>query len=219
MTYSPTRDTIINRALRICGAYDQYGTPGTTQVTNAALAFNDLIMSLQSEEEFPWLIADETETWTSVPSGSFGLPSDTISIVSAFFRDSDDIDHPLNVISYGEYLQYTAKEEESDFPVVIAMDNSISPNAYIWPQLSDDDNVLHYQRVKEVSDFTSASSTPDFRNRWIRALTYLLADDLADEYKPPVDQRAIIARKAETLKLRAQLGNANKLPIRIQPRR
>jgi hypothetical protein len=209
-----TFNNIIYSALRKIGAYDQNATPAAFKITNALAALTALVYDLQNESDFPWVTVDETETFSGTATNSFGVDTDTIAIVYAFMRDTSDIDHPLQVISYEEYLEYTVKDAEAEFPNVIAYDPLLSGNCYLYPAVNTDDNTLYYRRVREV-DFSG--TTPETPKRWDRALIYLLAADLADEYGKSMEERMYLHGKAEALKLKATLGNSTRETMTVLP--
>lgn len=205
---SLTWNSIIYSALRKVGAYDQNAAPSSTQITNALAALTVLVYDLQNEFDFPWVTVDDSETFGTVPTNAFGVDSDTIAIVSAFMRDSSNVDHPIRVISYEEYVEdYTVKDAESEFPTVLAFDYQLSGNCYVYPSVNTDDNTLYYRRVREV-DVTG--TTPETPKCWDRALIYLLAADLADEYGKDLDERVMLLNKAEKLKLKASLASSTR---------
>jgi hypothetical protein len=81
-------------------------------------------------------------------------------------------------------------------------------------------NVIRYSKVLRLQDFDAAADNPDFPVRWMQALIYGLALDLAPEYKIPLNERTILAQKfaAEYGIARAWDNDATDLKI-MPPRR
>ena len=73
-TYNATGDTIIARALRLCGVAQNGVAASTTDKTNAYLALNALVKSLQNEGYNLWAREwiQKTLTASSIVTGSDG---------------------------------------------------------------------------------------------------------------------------------------------------
>jgi len=131
--------------------------------------------------------------------GDFLLPVDTLGIQKIWIRQNNT-DLPMTLISRDQYYDLARKDTEG-IPELAFIDMLLpQPTVFIYPQhnqVSRLNNPVHFLRERMLFDFDATTDTPDFRSRWLRALSYGLADDLADEYQVPLAERQIISAKAE----------------------
>lgn len=197
-----TRDQIISRALRICGAISDADTPTTDQVTNAALALNSMVKRWQNDHIYLWTLTDITKN-TSAGTANISLSSDYVAgIEKAFIRDASNNDIPLEQKTYSYYLELSNKTPQGQ-PYYYAFDSKISPSVYLYPTPNAIYS-LHLICVKLLADFDASSDNPDAASNWIDALVYGLADSLADEYILPAQERAWVNAKAKEYRTTAK---------------
>jgi hypothetical protein len=102
----------------------------------------------------------------------------------------------MEVVTYRHYHNVRNKESIGT-PTMIALDYQIqSPSAYVWPIPTQDYTVI-FLAITRLKDMDTAAGNPPMPERFINALVYGLADDLADEYGTPINERNRIAAKAE----------------------
>lgn len=196
--FNMTRDNIIYRALRIVGVLSDGDTPTSDQVTNAATALNAMVKRWQNEHIFLWTKLDQSITLAD-GTASYATSSYNINALeSAFIRDANNIDTPLQMLTYLDYLKIEDKATEAQ-PVAIAFDNNLAGKVYLWP-VPDKEYTLHAVFIKLLADFDAAGDNPDAKVGWLDALVYGLADSLADEYLLPAAERQWIANKANQYK-------------------
>ena len=146
-------------------------------------------------------------TATSYSSiGDFAVDADTIGIEQAFLRSNYYDDTPLEIISRETYQSLSDKSTTGD-PSHLFFDNRLTPQIFLWPIPTDTTDVLHVQRVRMLEDFDASGNTADFPVRWLRALIYGLAADLADDYKRPIDEFDRLFAKADKLFEEAKGGD------------
>ena len=140
--------------------------------------------------------------WTTATSyssvGDFAVEADTIGIEQAFLRNNYYADTPIQIISRPRFMEITDKSAEGQ-PSYLFYDGRLSPQIFLWPIPNDTTDVLHVLRVRMLEDFDAAANNADFPVRWLRALVYGLAADLADDYKRPIDEFDRLFAKAEKL--------------------
>jgi hypothetical protein len=218
--YNTTRDSIINRALRITGAIAQGESPTAAAVTEAAQTLNEIFKEWQADGLQLW----RTET---VALGGTIIPGATISInvnppaadvnyfaplkvLRVWYRDADDNDMPINLITKDEYDRLTPKftqgiPNQCYYQTPGAFEDGNSPQGvfYFYPAMSQefiDDNDVYVTAVFPLQDFDSSTDEPDIPNYLINALVWALADQLCYEYGVGLAERSMIQKKAMTHK-------------------
>lgn len=146
-----------------------------------------------------------TTSYSSI--GDFAVESDTIGIEQAFLRTNDYSDTPLEIIRRERFQEITDKSATGQ-PSFLFFDRRLSPQIFLWPIPNDSTDVLHVQRVRALEDFDAAGNNADFPVRWLRALVYGLAADLADDYKRPITEFDRLFAKAERLFDEAKSGDS-----------
>ena len=148
--------------------------------------------------------------WSAATSyssvGDFAVADDTIGIEQAFLRSSNYSDNPLEIVSPKRYYEISDKSSDGE-PSCVMFDKRLTPQIFLWPIPNDTTDVLHVLRVRMLEDFDASGNTADFPVRWLRALVYGLAADLADDYKRPIDEFDRLFAKADKLFEEAKGGD------------
>lgn len=148
--------------------------------------------------------------WTTATSyasiGDFAVEGDTIGIEQAFLRSNNYSDTPLVIVPYHRFSEISDKSAEGQ-PSHLVFDNRLTPQIFLWPIPNDATDVLHVLRVRMLEDFDAAGNNADFPVRWLRALVFGLAADLADDYKRPIDEHDRLFAKADRLFEEAKGGD------------
>ena len=134
--------------------------------------------------------------------GDFYLPTDTIGIERAFIRYNEQ-DYPVRIIGWGEWFDLSDKSNIGR-PLRITVDMDLAPRAVLNPIPDRTDYVLHYLRVRKLEDFDANTNTGDFPERWLKAVVWGLAADLAPEYGVPVEERDRLEAKSGAYYFRAK---------------
>lgn len=144
---------------------------------------------------------DTGGTWLTATSysaiGDFAPESDTIWIEGAFIRRSD-VDTPLAIMRYADYLANVATKYTTGLTSELAFNYSISgPRVYLIPQPNLATDVVHYLRYRKLEDLDAPSNNPDSPVIWIEVLTFGLAHRLSHEYGIPLTERVMLKAEAE----------------------
>jgi hypothetical protein len=106
------------------------------------------------------------------------LPFNVYSAVRR--RTIDDIDVPMNYLSYQAYFQLPNKISSATIPVSYNYDRQLTSTLIrVWPMPGDVNNVMNITYAKKIDDFDSVVNTPDFPQEWEEAIVYNLAFRLA----------------------------------------
>jgi len=183
---------LINTSFRLIGVIG----PGTTTATSMDLskALTTLNMMIDS-----WS-ADGLATRAYIPEG-FILPSNVssvtigigqtfntttpIEIISAFYRDLNNNDFPIEVIDRLKYDMYSDKITTPGHPQSISFDPGLTQQSinigtiFIYPKTDSNTYTLYIQSLKNLSAFNNLSDPVTFPPHYIRALVYNLAIELS----------------------------------------
>jgi hypothetical protein len=187
--FSQTRLQIVQQAHRIIGALALGESLTTDQGTQGVEALNQIVKGLQAEHIFLWTLKNISQTLSSA-TASYLLSSDppVLAVEKAWLRISGN-DTPLEVIGWRDYQDIQTKAQ--------------APSLYVWP-VPTSTLALYYLASTKAKDFDLDASTGDFPVKWLRALTYTLAADLADQYGVPLSERNLLSAKAEDLLTKAK---------------
>lgn len=122
--------------------------------------------------------------------------SEVISIDKAFRRDSSGSDHPVDIISFEEYLNIGNKNSVGTI-TSITLERKRTPRIYVYQPTNDTTDTLHYLAVEKLEDFDAGGNNPDFPSRWLSALIYGLAAEIAPEYEIGARKLSGLVAKAE----------------------
>jgi hypothetical protein len=126
-------------------------------------------------------------------------------IISAYRRDINDADIPLDVGSRKAYSDLTNKTTEGK-PVQVFYDPQLTNGVlYIWPTADLATDVIRFWYERVLEDFDAVTDNPDFPIEWAEALSYNLADRLAPSFGMPLAERGYLKNEARE-KLDIALG-------------
>lgn len=194
--FSVTRTQILERALRQVGALALGETMSADQEAQANLILNTVVKSWQARRTFLWTISTFTQA-LSASVGSYALPTDPpiVSLDQGFLRDSSNDDTPLTRLSLSEFRQISDKTSTGD-PTHYSSDGT---NLLIWPSpLASAVWTFYGVGVSRLKDWDTAGSVGEFPAKWINALVYAVASDLAAEYGLPIGERTALKGEAES---------------------
>lgn len=211
-TFTNTKHKIIISALRKVGAIPKDETiESGDEYEQAADVLDTIILDLQNDNPQLWNAEQVVKSFVigDLPVAYIQLTSDTINIDHVYLRDSDNNDTPLALITEQTYMAIPNKTEEGE-PNRAWFDMKLTPKLYIYPRLDDATYSIVYLRETSIDSLPSNNSVPAIPKRWQRALIYMVADDLADEYALPLQERNRISAKASVLVNKAKGSLANK---------
>jgi len=191
-----TRNQIIAGAYRKIGALMNGETLSAEMLEQAVHALNEITNSWQAQKIFTWTLDLYT---MSFDAASEDVPTATpfLGINEAWVRESTNLDTPLKVLSYRQYLNIPQKTD-TGVPTHIAMDtDKLKLYVYPVPTAATTITILGVQRMQ---DWDSAAGAAGTNIRIQRALKYALAADLAFDYGIPSTERKDLEIMARSLK-------------------
>lgn len=141
------------------------------------------------------------------------IDSNVISISKVWYRDTDNSDTELEIVSRDVYNSLIDKYYTGD-PTLAFFDNQIQPILRLWPIPTDTTKIIMYEGSTLFNDMDSGSDTLqgtlNLKTRWTSYLVYALACDLGEEYQLSDAKLARLERKRdEFLKLAKARDNDN----------
>ncbi len=158
-----------------------------------------------------------TQTLTA-GTAEYSTPSDTLDVLSpgAFVSSSDGVDLPLETRSMADYMALTVKTTQSQPTQMYVERGTVDGDVTITLYPVPDSNwaSITYPRVRLLRDFDAGDVTGDFPTKYIKALTYGVATDIAES--AGLAEKVKRMRQAfELEKSRAILDDGEKGPSRF----
>lgn len=222
--YTVTKEDIIKEALELCGVLAADEEPSSADISSVGRSLNMLIKAWQTEGINIWAVAElevpleqDKKMYTIGPDQDIDVDWRPIRIVDGVYRNSDDIDIPLNIWSREEYWLLSDKESEG-VPLNVYLNRRIDHGElYVW-QLPSDDNsklVLQIQRGLEFPQDDDADI--DFPGEYFLAVAYNLARVIGFKYGVPPSVMDALVQEAERFKQEAMDYNREDTSVYIQP--
>lgn len=203
--FNLTRNEIIQRAYRIIGILGA-GQPLTgDQLNHGATALNSMVKHWQNDHIHLWTLTNSTIA-LSQGTDNYSLASANLIGIDMAWLRINSVDFKLKQISWREFSEIDNKANFEAQPECFALNGAISSSLYVYPT-PNQAYTLHYVMVKKLADFDAGTDNPDFAPKWLEALSYGLAANLADEFGIPLSERSYITAKAEEFKRVARAGD------------
>jgi hypothetical protein len=210
--YSVSRDDVITRALRLVGAIGQGEVPENQTLLEATQALNMIIKERQADGMQLWKVTTSSMSMTaSTAAYAIGVgqtidQTAPLKILQAWIRNSTTLtDTPLNLITKQDYDRYGNKASAGSpsqlfYKTPGPNTSEIAGTITLYP--TPDANAvssgaLYFTGIYPIQDVTFSTENLDFPSYYFNALTWLLADELAYEYGVPLNERGMIAKKAQ----------------------
>ena len=209
-----TAQDVIKDALRELGVLGKAQNLDDDDAQRGLTALNDLIDSWSLKPYAIYSLVERTHTlvastasYTIGATGTIAVARPT-QIKTAFIRDSNSIDHPVEVRSYLEYQDIVDKAVTSDLPDYIYY-NPTHPNGtlFLFPTPSTG-NTLHLTVEALLSTLSALSTTFTMPTGYRRALRKNLALELAPMFGAEVP-RMLLRQANESLAEVKRTNNRN----------
>lgn len=197
--YMSAQDTVA-AALRLTGAFDEYQTIPTVDLTNCLQALEILCKEMAQDGLPLWCVQDIAFP-TVVGQAAYDLSTITNSTLPLRILDSYIVDQAGNSVTLIQTSRYDWDTLGQKFQPGI-------PNQ-IWynPQLGagtltlydvpiDAQHTIHVVTQLQMQDVGSLTNNLAFPQEAYRMLKWCLADEISLEYRTPADERQEINQKA-----------------------
>lgn len=158
-----------------------------------------------SQWKLLWETTDDTTgatTWATDTTysaiGDIVLPETVIQIYSAYYRDAEKQDTPIDLIGFREHGSNPSKYDTGTSPVEAWVEKAVPLRMFLWPQAqATTDYTVIIKALVVMDDLVNANDTPETPRSYYNYLIYTLASDLAEEYGVPISERYWVEGKAE----------------------
>lgn len=144
-------------------------------------------------------------------SNATALTITDLTIVSSY-RDV-----PMYRLNRDDYLALPNKMSPGN-PLQFWFDRQVDPVMNVWPVPTSATNCIHFFRQRQISDVGSLSTTLDIPARWLEAVTWQLALNLAFEIPGADPQRiGLVQSMAQKALSEAEWDERDNSPINLVP--
>lgn len=185
--------------------------------------FNLLMLEWQNLGINLWAIEEETEALSS-GTATYTLETDTVDVLQAVYRDSDDKDYLLNRMSYAEYAAINDKTLSGRSTRFLIHRLATTTTVTLWPVPNETAEFVYWRMrgldglSSGIGETTSATLNADMPPRFVPSLIAGLAFHIAAN-DPTLAPRvaALKAEYTDTMQL-AMDEDRQRGPLIIRPR-
>lgn len=188
-TFVSTRDEIIADALSKLGVIG----PGEEAIgpsrTHAARRLDAIVKELDADGQFLWRMSRlTTATTASTATVTVSALAMDIDEPIRFTKAGATTGVPLLPMSRDEYMELPDRTIEAEVPSRYYLEKALTGgraliSLYLYPEPSDTGDTVEYAAALRAKDFNAGDTSPDFPSSWTRCLGFMLAADLAPDYK------------------------------------
>lgn len=162
-------------------------TPSADELDRAATILGRKLKSLQDDGVIVTAVERTSATITS-GTATYTTGADTVDVLEVVVRDTSGNDTPLQQISRREYMEIATKTTTGKPTQYYCERTTSTVQILLYPVPTSSSATLQYSRVRVLRDMDSGSVTPDLPQRWMDALVYMVAADLALMLGAPVQR-------------------------------
>jgi hypothetical protein len=197
-TFQLNRNDMLRRAFQLAGVLPAEQEPNNDDYAMASDFLNLELDAIQGEGH---VLRSITRTTLSLADGtsSYVLPATVLDVLepAAVKLASDTTETPVQLIGRAAYTTLTQKTQEGR-PTFMYVEKTASVTVYLWP-VPDQTMTLTYQRVGFLFDSDAAGVDMDLSRQWHKAVTYMMAGNVA------------LARNQDLSKVKFLLGEGERL--------
>ena len=212
-----TAQDIVKRSLRLLNVKEAgEGLEGSEGADGLAV-LNNLIDALSNEEDMQYGRTQITHTLTasdgdySIGSGGDINTTWPMRIETAFIRDSNNNDNPMEIVNSEQYSSIWLKTVETTYPYYLYYNRQWPTGTLkLWPEPSSA-LTLVMNVWPQIGTFSTLATTVTLPPGYERYLEYELAVELAPEYK--LDNVSFLQQRALEAKNWIKISNSTETPI------
>ena len=229
-SFSQTRDSICQAAMRKCGALAKGATAiNATELADAIHALNSMVMSWQSDNVFLWESTAISQTLTQ-GTDAYIFAEEYIDISGTYLkRLNEDLSYPLDqksVDNWGDISLKDLQDIPSQYFVYPQLGETI---VKLYPVPDQTGDIFNFEGTRKLQDFNndtivngaivSGNTDADFPSNWSQALIWGLAAELGPEYTLAASDQQILEAKFARAYTMAKGSNMETGSTFIMPRR
>ena len=202
-TWSLTRDSIINAALRKLGVLAEGDTANTNQITTGTEALNSLMKALMAKgmplwniNEYTFSTVANTSTYNIGTGQTLNTPMPMKMLQAYRIDTTGGAQVPMEIKAHYDYNLLPVNATASIPVQLYYQPLSTYGVIKLWPAPSSTTTTVTITYQRPVEDMVSTSDNMDFPAYWTDAIIYSLAWRLAPEYGVPLQDRTSISKEA-----------------------
>ena len=212
VTFNPDLVELFEEAYELAGLEMR----GGYQLATARRSFNMLTIEWANRGVNLWTVEKASNLTTVDGTATVSLPADTIDVLEIMVRE-DSIDYQLNRIGVQQYAQIPDKATEGR-PNQYWINRAATPVLNLYPTPNAAYTLVYY-RARRIHDAGSYTNTADIPFRFLSALRYGLAADIAMKNPNLVDRLPILQAEYEKQFQLAMEEDREKAPFMLVPGR
>jgi len=205
-TWSLTRDSIINGALRKLGVLAEGSSANAAQLLTGTEALNALLKTLTTKGMPLWAIKEYTFS-TVAATASYNIGNSQtlatpmpLKVIQAYrIESSGAVNVPLEVKNHYDYNLLPVNASSGEPVDLFYQPFSTYGVIKLWPTPVDATTTITIIYQRPFEDMVSGTDDLDFPSYWTEAIIYNLAWRLAPEYGASKDERGAIKAEAKEL--------------------
>ena len=208
-TWSLTRDSIINSALRKLSVLSGGSSAAAYETSNATEALNAMLKAFQADGMPLWAINSYSFTTTATVASTTIGEGQTLNtpaplkVLQAYRNQGSSVNVPMNVYTSYDYNLLPLSNTSGPPVNLYYQPLSTTGTIKLWPVPSDSTTTITITYQRPFEDMVSSTDNLDFPSYWTEAVIYGLAWRLCGEYGVPVPDRQILAKEAEAFHTKA----------------
>ncbi len=214
-------DTLLTMALQLAGQLEAGETANIYDLEMARRFMNLEMFTLQAEGVVLRSVSRTTQA-LAASDADYTLSASVIDIepnVNGFagtVNVSGGTDTPISLISRSAYQAISDKTSEGT-PTCVYVEKLAVITLYFWP-VPDASYTFKYAKVGLLADVDSGAVTLDLHRRWLQAITYAVAAQVALAKSMGLDLVSFLRSEAERLKAICRADDHQRGPTRFRLR-
>jgi len=214
------RDTLLTMSLQLAGQLESGQSAPVEDLEMAARFMNAELATIQAEGVVLRTIERTTQSITVADGAEYTLSASTLDVEpgpngqAGVVKPSGGTDSVVTLMSRAEYLDIPDKTV-SGRPTRVYVERGSSVKLVFWPK-PDATYTFTYSRVRLLSDMDSGSVTLDLVRKWMQAVTFAVASQVALAKSMPVALADYLRSEAERLKAICRADDVQRGRVRFR---
>ena len=183
--FTMNRDEIVDQALTLIGVTGPNVAPTGDQRAHASKALNSIVKSRDADGTMIHRLVRKTLT-TVASQAQYTLDGQCLDVDGpmTFIESGGTVRTVIHSYTGKDYMYVSDRTTEARAPqyYFIEWTEPQVMKATFWPIPSTSSDTIEYRAALESFDFDAGGDDPDFPAKWIRALYFATAADLAPAY-------------------------------------
>lgn len=215
ITYTMTARQVVTFALKLLNITDRIENPAAEDMQSGIETLNMMLKTWQMSGPNLWRKKFGSVTLVA-DTGNYTLSPRPYSVEEARYRNTANVDLPMNELNREEYVELPLKTS-TGVPTNFYIDRQRdSVVMYVWPvPASVTTETIQYSYQSVIEDIASPDNHIDIAQEWLETVGYNLAARLAEQFN--LEKTELVTRRAEQLLAIAEANDREPF-IQLRPR-